>query len=225
MVVKKVVDVATTLSRIAGENDDVTLQRALENALKSVVPVWLSSGKADVKEVIWTIVEASTRAPERRRAPLCAALIRACPEGSKGLSELILQVLENRNSLEKSAEAHKKKMYAMLYQNDAKKKTGGNLDLMDLDDNNADVDDDVDDEDDELEDEENNNKTKSNTWVKSLVMTLLGHEKPVNAVVTLVDAMKVRLFSPSFSFFARDFLNSFVRCVCFGEEFVYVSGF
>ena len=225
MVVKKVVDVATTLSRIAGENDDVTLQRALENALKSVVPVWLSSGKADVKEVIWTIVEASTRAPERRRAPLCAALIRACPEGSKGLSELILQVLENRNSLEKSAEAHKKKMYAMLYQNDAKKKTGGNLDLMDLDDNNADVDDDVDDEDDELEDEENNNKTKSNTWVKSLVMTLLGHEKPVNAVVTLVDAMKVRLFSPSFSFFARDFLISFVRCVCFGEEFVYVSGF
>ena len=225
MVVKKVVDVATTLSRIAGENDDVTLQRALENALKSVVPVWLSSGKVDVKEVIWTIVEASTRASERRRAPLCAALIRACPEGSKGLSELILQVLENRNSLEKSAEAHKKKMYAMLYQNDAKKKTGGNLDLMDLDDNNADVDDDVDDEDDELEDEENNNKTKSNTWVKSLVMTLLGHEKPVNAVVTLVDAMKVRLFSPSFSFFARDFLNSFVRCVCFGEEFVYVSGF
>ena len=67
MVVKKVVDVATTLSRIAGENDDVTLQRALENALKSVVPVWLSSGKADVSEVIWTIVEASTRAPERRR--------------------------------------------------------------------------------------------------------------------------------------------------------------
>ena len=50
MVVKKVVDVATTLSRIAGENDDVTLQRALENALKSVIPVWLSSGKADVKE-------------------------------------------------------------------------------------------------------------------------------------------------------------------------------
>ena len=77
----------------------------------------------------------------------------------------------------------------------------------------------------QLEDEENNNKTKSNTWVKSLVMTLLGHEKPVNAVVTLVDAMKVRLFSPSFSFFARDFLISFVRCVCFGEEFVYVSGF
>ena len=109
MVVKKVVDVATTLSRIAGENDDVTLQRALENALKSVVPVWLSSVKADVKEVIWTIVEASTRAPERRRAPFVCALIRACPEGSKGLSELILQVLENRNSLEKSAKRTKRR--------------------------------------------------------------------------------------------------------------------
>jgi len=190
MVVKKVVDVATTLSRIAGENDDVTLQRALENALKSVIPVWLSSGKADVKEVIWTIVEASTRAPERRRAPLCAALIRACPEGSKGLSELILQVLEKRQSLEKSAEVHKKKVYAMLYQNDGKKKKDGDDDLMDLD-NNEDVDNEVDYEDDELEDRENNNKKKANAWVKALVMTLLGHEKPVNAVVTLVDAMKV----------------------------------
>ena len=81
-------------------------------------------------------------------------------------------------------------MYAMLYQNDGKKKKDGNDDLMDLD-NNEDVDNDVDYEDDELEDRENNNKKKANAWVKALVMTLLGHEKPVNAVVTLVDAMKV----------------------------------
>ena len=222
MVVKKVVDVATTLSRIAGENDDVTLQRALENALKSVVPVWLSSGKADVSEVIWTIVEASTRAPERRRAPLCAALIRACPEGSKGLSELILQVLEKRKSLEKSAVAHKKKMYAMLYQNNSKKPTSETVDAMDID---NDTDEDHDDGDDnELEDEDNknNNKSESSTWVKALVMTLLGHEKPVNAVVSLVDAMKVRFFSLSYS---RVTLKSLVCRIYFGEEFVFVSGF
>jgi hypothetical protein len=195
VVVKKVVDVATTLSRIAGENDDVTLQRALENALKSVVPVWLSSGKADLKDVIWTIVEASTRAPERRRAPLCAALIRACPE-RKGLSELILQVLSSRKTLEKSADAHKKKMHAIMYgSNDGKVRDNDNdANAMDLDEvGNADDDDDDYDDDDDKITNNNGNATaeKKSSWVLALVSTLLGHEKPVNAVVTLVDAMKV----------------------------------
>ena len=128
-------------------------------------------------------------------ARLCAlAPFAPRPEGSKGLSELILQVLEKRKSLKKSAVAHKKKMYAMLYQNNSKKPTSETVDAMDID---NDTDEDHDDGDDnELEDEDNknNNKSESSTWVKALVMTLLGHEKPVNAVVSLVDAMKVRFF-------------------------------
>ena len=93
---------------------------------------------------------------------------------------------------------------------------------MDID---NDTDEDHDDGDDnELEDEDNknNNKSESSTWVKALVMTLLGHEKPVNAVVSLVDAMKVRFFSLSYS---RVTLKSLVCRIYFGEEFVFVSGF
>jgi U3 small nucleolar RNA-associated protein 10 len=100
-VLENVFEVSSVLSDRAAASDDVLSQRALENALVAVVPVWLSSGES-LTNVVSRLIDSLPSAPPRRRAPICAALIRAAPEG-EALPAIILNLLRQCKNLEASA--------------------------------------------------------------------------------------------------------------------------
>ena len=100
-VLENVFEVSSVLSDRAAASDDVLSQRALENALVAVVPVWLSSGES-LTNVVSRLIDSLPSAPPRRRAPICAALVRAAPEG-EALPAIILNLLRRCKNLEASA--------------------------------------------------------------------------------------------------------------------------
>jgi len=100
-VLENVFEVSSVLSDRAAASDDVLSQRALENALVAVVPVWLSSGES-LTNVVSRLIDSLPSAPPRRRAPICAALVRAAPEG-EALPAIILNLLRQCKNLEASA--------------------------------------------------------------------------------------------------------------------------
>ena len=83
--------------------DDPLAQRALEAALAAVVPVWIAGGLG-VRAAVSKVVDALPSVPTHRRAPLCAALIRACPPG-EGLPCVLLLLLGRMRLLEEEAAA------------------------------------------------------------------------------------------------------------------------
>ena len=100
-VLEHMFEVGSALSDRAAARDDVLSQRALENALTAVVPVWLKSGES-LANVVSRLIDSLPSAPPRRRAPICAALIRASPAG-EALPVIILNMLRRTKSLEESA--------------------------------------------------------------------------------------------------------------------------
>jgi len=108
-VLQHVFEVGSALSDRAAARDDVLSQRALENALMAVVPVWLNSGET-LTTVVNRLVDSLPSAPARRRAPICAALIRASPPG-QALPVIILNVLRRTKSLEESAREIRQKSF------------------------------------------------------------------------------------------------------------------
>ena len=112
-----VFDVGSALSDRAATSDDVLSQRALESALVAVVPVWLKSGES-LKNVVSRLVESLPRAPARRRAPICAALVQASPEG-EALPAIILNLIRRSKSLETSAREARMRVAAVVDQSDA----------------------------------------------------------------------------------------------------------
>lgn len=113
-----VFDVGAALSdRAASASDDVLSQRALENALVAVVPVWLEGGEPLVN-VVSRLIDSLPRAPARRRAPVCAALVRAAPEG-EALPAVVVTLLRRLKSLEASARDRREKTDAIVDAEDA----------------------------------------------------------------------------------------------------------
>jgi hypothetical protein len=100
-VLSHVFDIGSALSARAAANDDVLSQRALESALVAVVPVWLQSGES-LMNVVSRLIDSLPHAPTRRRAPICAALVRAAPPG-EALPAIILNLIRRSKSLESSA--------------------------------------------------------------------------------------------------------------------------
>ncbi|OUS46839.1 hypothetical protein BE221DRAFT_8521 [Ostreococcus tauri] len=116
-VLEHVFDVGSALSDRAATSDDVLSQRALESALVAVVPVWLKSGES-LKNVVSRLVESLPLAPARRRAPICAALVQASPEG-EALPAIILNLIRRSKSLETSAREARMRVAAVVDQSDA----------------------------------------------------------------------------------------------------------
>ena len=113
-----VFDVGAALSdRAASASDDVLSQRALENALVAVVPVWLEGGEPLIN-VVSRLIDSLPRAPARRRAPVCAALVRAAPEG-EALPAVVVTLLRRLKSLEASARDRREKTDAIVDAEDA----------------------------------------------------------------------------------------------------------
>ena len=103
-VMTHVLDVGAVLAHRATEaSDDPLAQRALERALAAVVPAWIAGGYS-VAEAAAKVVDALPDAPQHRRAPLCAALLRACPEG-EGLPRVLTLLLGRARALEEAAAA------------------------------------------------------------------------------------------------------------------------
>ena len=103
-VMTHVLDVGAVLAHRASEaSDDPLAQRALERALSAVVPAWIAGGYS-VAEAAAKVVDALPDAPQHRRAPLCAALLRACPEG-EGLPRVLTLLLGRARALEEAAAA------------------------------------------------------------------------------------------------------------------------
>ena len=109
-VLQHMFEVGSALSDRAAARDDVLSQRALENALTAVVPVWLKSGES-LANVVSRLIDSLPSAPPRRRAPICAALIRASPAG-EALPVIILNMLRRTKSLEESARELRVKSFA-----------------------------------------------------------------------------------------------------------------
>ena len=116
-VLEHVFDVGSALSDRAATSDDVLSQRALESALIAVVPVWLKSGET-LTNVVSRLVDSLPRAPPRRRAPICAALVNAAPEG-EALPAIILNLIRRSKSLEASARDAQARNAAVVDNTDA----------------------------------------------------------------------------------------------------------
>ena len=116
-VLEHVFDVGSALSDRAATSDDVLSQRALESALIAVVPVWLKSGET-LMNVVSRLVDSLPRAPARRRAPICAALVNAAPEG-EALPAIILNLIRRSKSLEASARDAQARNAAVVEHTDA----------------------------------------------------------------------------------------------------------
>ena len=113
-----VFDVGAALSdRAAAAADDVLSQRALESALVAVVPVWLEGGEPLVN-VVSRLIDSLPRAPARRRAPVCAALVRAAPEG-EALPAVVVTLLRRLKSLEAAARDRRTATEAVVDAEDA----------------------------------------------------------------------------------------------------------
>ena len=113
-----VFDVGAALSdRAAAAADDVLSQRALESALVAVVPVWLEGGEPLVN-VVSRLIDSLPRAPARRRAPVCAALVRAAPEG-EALPAVVVTLLRRLKSLEAEARDRRTATEAVVDAEDA----------------------------------------------------------------------------------------------------------
>lgn len=107
-VMDHVLEVSAALAhRAANASDDPLAQRALEGALSAVVPAWIAGGFG-VGAAAAKVVEALPAAPAHRRAPLCAALLRACPPG-EGLPHVLLLLLGQIQVLEEAAAASEAK--------------------------------------------------------------------------------------------------------------------
>ena len=103
-VMTHVLDVGAVLAHRASEaSDDPLAQRALERALGRRRPAWIAGGYS-VAEAAEKVVDALPEAPQHRRAPLCAALLRACPE-NEGLPRVLTLLLGRARALEEAATA------------------------------------------------------------------------------------------------------------------------
>ena len=121
------------------------------------------------------MVEALPDAPAHRRAPLCAALLRACPPG-EGLPQVLLLLLGQIGGLEEAARASEAKRVKRAAK--AAKEVGGRVAAALA----------------AAEEEENAavNVAASGAWVLQLAALLLAHETASGAVDALVATMKVR---------------------------------
>jgi U3 small nucleolar RNA-associated protein 10 len=180
-VMDHVLEVSAALAhRASNASDDPTAQRALEQALEAVVPAWIEGGFG-VSAAAEQVVNALPNAPEHRRAPLCLALLRACPEG-EGLPVVLLLLLGQLKKLEEAASASAAKRAKKAAK--AAEKAGGRIAAAIAD------------------FEEDNTFAESAAWVLDLAGMLLSRETASGAVDALVATMKVRIsprhFPPGF---------------------------
>ena len=180
-VMDHVLEVSAALAhRASNASDDPTAQRALEQALEAVVPAWIEGGFG-VSAAAEQVVNALPNAPEHRRAPLCLALLRACPEG-EGLPVVLLLLLGQLKKLEEAAAASAAKRAKKAAK--AAEKAGGRIAAAIAD------------------FEEDNTFAESAAWVLDLAGMLLSRETASGAVDALVATMKVRIsprhFPPGF---------------------------
>ena len=180
-VMDHVLEVSAALAhRASNASDDPTAQRALEQALEAVVPAWIEGGFG-VSAAAEQVVNALPNAPEHRRAPLCLALLRACPEG-EGLPVVLLLLLGKLKKLEEAASASAAKRAKKAAK--AAEKAGGRIAAAIAD------------------FEEDNTFAESAAWVLDLAGMLLSRETASGAVDALVATMKVRIsprhFPPGF---------------------------
>ena len=180
-VMEHVLEVSAALAhRASNATDDPLAQRALEQALAAVVPAWIEGGFG-VKAAAEQVVNALPDAPEHRRAPLCLALLRACPEG-EGLPVVLLLLLGQLRKLEEAAAASAAKRAKKAAK--AAEKAGVRV---------AEA---------IAEFEQDNTFTESAAWVLDLAALLLSRETASGAVDALVATMKVsipaRPFFPNF---------------------------
>ena len=180
-VMDHVLEVSAALAhRASNASDDPTAQRALEQALEAVVPAWIEGGFG-VSAAAEQVVNALPNAPEHRRAPLCLALLRACPEG-EGLPVVLLLLLGQLKKLEEAAAASAAKRAKKAAK--AAEKAGGRIAAAIAD------------------FEEDNTFAESAAWVLDLAGMLLSRETASGAVDALVATMKVRIsprhFSPGY---------------------------
>ena len=171
-VMDHVLEVSAALAhRASNASDDPTAQRALEQALEAVVPAWIEGGFG-VSAAAEQVVNALPNAPEHRRAPLCLALLRACPEG-EGLPVVLLLLLGQLKKLEEAASASAAKRAKKAAK--AAEKAGGRIAAAIAD------------------FEEDNTFAESAAWVLDLAGMLLSRETASGAVDALVATMKVRI--------------------------------
>ena len=171
-VMDHVLEVSAALAhRASNASDDPTAQRALEQALEAVVPAWIEGGFG-VSAAAEQVVNALPNAPEHRRAPLCLALLRACPEG-EGLPVVLLLLLGQLKKLEEAAAASAAKRAKKAAK--AAEKAGGRIAAAIAD------------------FEEDNTFAESAAWVLDLAGMLLSRETASGAVDALVATMKVRI--------------------------------
>ena len=180
-VMDHVLEVSAALAhRASNASDDPTAQRALEQALEAVVPAWIEGGFG-VSAAAEQVVNALPNAPEHRRAPLCLALLRACPEG-EGLPVVLLLLLGQLKKLEEAAAASAAKRAKKAAK--AAEKAGGRIAAAIAD------------------FEEDNTFAESAAWVLDLAGMLLSRETASGAVDALVATMKVgispRHFPPGY---------------------------
>ena len=171
-VMEHVLEVSAALAhRASNATDDPLAQRALEQALAAVVPAWIEGGFG-VKAAAEQVVNALPDAPEHRRAPLCLALLRACPEG-EGLPVVLLLLLGQLRKLEEAAAASAAKRAKKAAK--AAEKAGVRV---------AEA---------IAEFEQDNTFTESAAWVLDLAALLLSRETASGAVDALVATMKVSI--------------------------------
>lgn len=171
-VMEHVLEVSAALARRASNaTDDPLAQRALEQALAAVVPAWIEGGFG-VKAAAEQVVNALPDAPEHRRAPLCLALLRACPEG-EGLPVVLLLLLGQLRKLEEAAAASAAKRAKKAAK--AAEKAGVRV---------AEA---------IAEFEQDNTFAESAAWVLDLAALLLSRETASGAVDALVATMKVSI--------------------------------
>jgi U3 small nucleolar RNA-associated protein 10 len=169
-VMEHVLEVSAALAhRASNATDDPLAQRALEQALAAVVPAWIEGGFG-VKAAAEQVVNALPDAPEHRRAPLCLALLRACPEG-EGLPVVLLLLLGQLRKLEEAAAASAAKRAKKAAK--AAEKAGVRV---------AEA---------IAEFEQDNTFAESAAWVLDLAALLLSRETASGAVDALVATMKV----------------------------------
>ena len=192
-VMEHVLEVSAALAhRASNATDDPLAQRALEQALAAVVPAWIEGGFG-VKAAAEQVVNALPDAPEHRRAPLCLALLRACPEG-EGLPVVLLLLLGQLRKLEEAAAASAAKRAKKAAK--AAEKAGVRV---------AEA---------IAEFEQDNTFTESAAWVLDLAALLLSRETASGAVDALVATMKVSIsprlarFSPILVYAPRRGLGS-----------------
>ena len=171
-VMEHVLEVSAALAhRASNATDDPLAQRALEQALAAVVPAWIEGGFG-VKAAAEQVVNALPDAPEHRRAPLCLALLRACPEG-EGLPVVLLLLLGQLRKLEEAAAASAAKRAKKAAK--AAEKAGVRV---------AEA---------IAEFEQDNTFAESAAWVLDLAALLLSRETASGAVDALVATMKVSI--------------------------------